>query len=66
MYWNWYIPVMNVRLLYYGTNSVYQQKYPNNKPDITIRDNKQFICMSTDVAIRADRNVNKKEAEMVL
>ena len=57
---------MEVRLPYCGTNSAYRQKYPNNKQDVTIRDNKQFICMSTDVAIRADRNVNKKEAEMVL
>jgi hypothetical protein len=39
---------------------------PNNKPDIIIRDNKQGTCMSTDVAITADRNVIKKEVEKIL
>ena len=42
---------------------------PNNKPDITIRDNKQGTCMLIDVAIPGDRNVInviKKEAEMIL
>ena len=57
---------MTVSVPYYGTNSANRQKYPNNKPDITIRDNKQGTCMSTDVAIRADRNVNKREAEKIL
>jgi len=35
----------------------------NNKPDITIRDNKQGTCMSIDVVVPADRNVIKKEVE---
>ena len=39
---------------------------PNNKPDITIRDNKQGTCMLIDVAISGDRNVIKKEAEKIL
>jgi len=39
---------------------------PNNKPDITIRDNKQGTCMSIDVAIPVDRNVIKKEGEKIL
>ena len=38
----------------------------NNKLDIIIRDNKQGTCMSIDVAIPADRNVIKKEAEEIL
>ena len=36
---------------------------PNNKPDIIIRDNAQGTCVLTDVAIPADRNAIKKEAE---
>jgi len=32
-----------------------------NKPDITIRDNKQGTCMLIDVAIPRDRYVIKKE-----
>jgi hypothetical protein len=39
---------------------------PNNKLDSIIGDNKQGTCMSIDVAIPADRNVIKKEAEMIL
>ena len=35
----------------------------NNKPDSTIRDNKQGTWMSIDVAIPVDRNVIKKEAK---
>jgi len=35
----------------------------NNKPDNTIRDNKQGTCMSIDGAIPGDRNVIKNEAE---
>ena len=35
----------------------------NNRPDITIRDNKQGTYMSIDVAIPADRHVIKKQAE---
>ena len=38
----------------------------NNKPDTIIRDNKHGTCMSTDVAIPADRNVTKTEAENIL
>jgi hypothetical protein len=37
---------------------------PNNKPDITIRDNE--MNMYVDVAISQDRNVIKKEAEKIL
>jgi len=37
-----------------------------NKPDMIKRDNKQGTCMLTDVAITGDRNVIKKEAEMIL
>ena len=33
---------------------------PNNKPDITIRDNEKGTCMLIDVAISGDRNVTKK------
>jgi hypothetical protein len=36
---------------------------PNNKPDVTIRDNGKGRCMLIDVAIPGDRNVIKKEAE---
>jgi len=39
---------------------------PNNKPDIIIRDNEKGTCMLIDVAISADRNVIKKEAEKIL
>jgi hypothetical protein len=39
---------------------------PNNKPDITIRDNEKRTCMLIDVAILGDRNVIKKEAEKIL
>ena len=39
---------------------------PNNKPDITIRDNEKGTCMWIDVAISGDRNVIKKEAEKIL
>jgi len=39
---------------------------PNNKPDIIIRDNKQWTCMLIDVAIPGHRNVLKKEAENTL
>jgi hypothetical protein len=39
---------------------------PNNKPDITIRDNEKGACMFIDVAISGDRNVIKKEAEKIL
>jgi hypothetical protein len=38
----------------------------NNKPDSIIGDNKQGTCMSLDVAIPADRNVIKKEAQKIL
>jgi len=39
---------------------------PNNKPDITSRDNEKGTYMLTDVAITGDRNVIKKEAEKIL
>ena len=39
---------------------------PNNKPDIIIRDKEKGTCMLIDVAISGDRNVIKKEAEIIL
>jgi len=39
---------------------------PNNKPDITNRDNDNGTCTLIDVAISGDRNVIKKEAEKIL
>ena len=39
---------------------------PNNKPNITIRDNEKETCMLIDVAISRDRNVIKNEAENIL
>jgi hypothetical protein len=39
---------------------------PNNKPDIIIRDNEKGTCTLIDVAMPADRNVIKKEAEKIL
>ena len=36
----------------------------NNKPDIIFRDSKKGICVLADVAIRGDRNVIKREAEI--
>ena len=39
---------------------------PNNKPDILIRDNEKGTCILIDVAISADRNVIKKEAQKIL
>ena len=39
----------------------YDDDNNNNNNDITIRDNKQATCMSTDVAIPEERNVIKKE-----
>ena len=39
---------------------------PNNKPDITIRDNEKETCTLIDFAISGDRNVIKKEAEKIL
>jgi hypothetical protein len=33
--------IIKARLLSYGTNSANRQKYPNNKLDLIIRDNKQ-------------------------
>jgi len=39
---------------------------PNNKPDITIRDNEKGTCVLIDVPISGDRNVTKKEAEKIL
>jgi hypothetical protein len=39
---------------------------PNNKAEITIRDNEQGKCMLIDVAYSGDRNVIKKEYEKIL
>jgi len=39
---------------------------PNNKPDVTIRENKKGPRMLKAVAIPGDRNVIKKEAEKIL
>ena len=39
------------------------RNFPNNKPGIIIRDNKQGICLLINVAIPGDRNVIKTEAE---
>jgi hypothetical protein len=36
---------------------------PNNKRDIIIQDNEERTCRLIDVAIPADRNVIRKEAE---
>ena len=38
----------------------------NSQPDIKISDNKQGTCMSIYVAIPADRNVIRKEAEKIV
>jgi hypothetical protein len=38
----------------------------NYKPDLIIRDNEKRICILIDVAVSGDRNVIKKEAEMIL
>jgi hypothetical protein len=40
--------------------------FPNNKPDIIIRDNEKRTCMLIDIAISGDRNVIKKESEKIL
>jgi hypothetical protein len=39
---------------------------PNNKPDITIHDNKKVTCLLIDVAILVERNVIKRGAEKIL
>ena len=39
---------------------------PNIKPDIIIRDNEKRTCILINVAISADSNVIKKEAEKIL
>jgi len=49
-----------------GTSVQTEKIVSNNKPDIIIRDNKKRTCMSTDIAISADRNMIKKEAENIL
>jgi hypothetical protein len=38
----------------------------NNRLDIKIHDNKKGTCMLIDVAISGDRNLIKKEGEMIL
>jgi len=35
--------------------------FPNNKPDIIIRDNEKGTCMLIDVAISGDKNMVKKK-----
>jgi hypothetical protein len=66
---------MKVRLPYYGTNKCKPTTIPNinnnnnnnnNKPDIIICDNKKGTVMLIDVAVPADRNVIKREAEKIL
>jgi len=42
------------------------QTVPNNKLDITIRDNDMATRILKDVEISGDRNVTKKEAEKIL
>ena len=39
---------------------------PNNKQDITTRDNEKRTCRLIVVAISGDRNVIKEEAEKIL
>jgi hypothetical protein len=39
---------------------------PNNKPHIIICDNDKETCMLIDIAIAADRNVFREEAENIL
>jgi hypothetical protein len=39
---------------------------PDNKGDITKRDNEKGTCMKIDVAICGDRNVITREAEKIL
>jgi arginyl-tRNA synthetase len=56
----------NNMLPYYGTKDCADRPIPNNKPNIIVRDDKQVTYMSTDVAIPADRNVVKREAEKIL
>jgi hypothetical protein len=40
--------------------------FPNNKLDITIRDNEMETRMLQNVAISGDRNVTKKEADKII
>ena len=50
-----------------NTNNKNKNKnYPNNKPDIIIRDNEKGTFMLIDIAIWGDRNVIKKEADKIL
>ncbi|KAI5731215.1 hypothetical protein M8J77_006429 [Diaphorina citri] len=37
-----------------------------NKPDIIVRDRKEKMCLIIDVAIPADMNIERKEAEKIL
>jgi hypothetical protein len=39
---------------------------PNNKPDISIRDNEKGICILIDFAVSGDRSVIKKDAQNFL
>jgi hypothetical protein len=38
---------------------------PNNKPGIIIRDNEKGTCILIDVTVSGDRNVIKKEADIL-
>jgi hypothetical protein len=40
--------------------------FPNNKPDIKIRDNEKRTWILIDVAIPGDRNATKKETQKIL
>ena len=43
-----------------------ERTVPHNKPTIIIRDYEKGTCLLTGTAISGDRNVIKKEAEMIL
>jgi len=43
-----------------------ERTIPNNKPNITICDNKKGTCMLIDIAIPGNRNAIKKEATTVV
>ena len=38
---------------------------PHNKPEIIIRDYEKSICLLTGIAVSGDRNVIKKDTEMI-
>ena len=60
MYQNQFKQVMNVRLLYYGTNKCkLTELFPTINQTTIIHDNKNGTCMLINVAIPGDRNVIK-------